>query len=106
MNEIIEQDDRYPEWLKAWNAKAAEIDQQIINFFSGRKEYNAGALDEATTYVRNWWDTQELSPAARTEYEDYKTDSARFRQRIQDRINRLNEKGKLNWKDQSYGAGH
>jgi hypothetical protein len=91
MNEIIEQDDRYPEWLKAWNAKAAEIDQQIINFFSGRKEYNAGALDEATSHVQKWWDTQPLEPAARSEYEQYKNDTGMFRSRVENRIKRLND---------------
>jgi hypothetical protein len=105
VNEIIEQDDRYPEWLKAWNAKATEIDQQIINFFTGRKEYNAGALDEATTHVRDWWDRQELDPATRAEYEQYKSDTGQFRSRVEDRINRLNKSGKLNWGDKSNTAG-
>ena len=105
MNEIIEQDDRYPEWLKAWNAKAAEIDQQIINFFSGKKEYNAGSVDEATTHLRDWWDNQPLEPAVRSEYVRARADDDRFRQRVQDRITRLEADGKLGTPPQSYKAG-
>ena len=60
MNEVIIQDDRYPEWMKAWNAKTAEIDAQLISYVSGGTEQTAEALDNIGTQLQGWWDAQHM----------------------------------------------
>lgn len=105
MNEVIAQDSRYPEWIKAWNAKAAEIDKQIINFFTGKKdyEYTPTSAHELDTHVGHWWDEQGLDANTRSQYEKARSDEF-FSQRVADRVRRLEEEGKLS-RIKSAGGG-
>jgi hypothetical protein len=96
MNEVIEQDNRFPEWLKAWNAKAAEIDEKIINFFTGGRDHNeAGAVNDLSRDISAYWDKQDLDPTARKEYEEARKDEKYMQQRIQSRVDSLNKEGKF-----------
>lgn len=103
MNEIIEQDSRYPEWLKAWNAKAAEIDEQIINFFSGGKDRtDVQNSNGVNTHLASWWDKQDLDSTTRSQYEAARKDEY-FNTRVQNRVRDLEKEGKFNQTEDATG---
>jgi len=97
MNEYIEQDDRYPEWMKAWNARAAEMDQQIIDYFQDTTNQTGEALDNITYQLQDWWDTQKLDPTAKAEYEKAKSDAKLFKAKVENRLVHLVQDGKIAW---------
>jgi hypothetical protein len=104
-NEVIEQDNRFPEWLKAWNAKAAEIDEKIINFFTGGRDHNeAGAVDDLNKDIAGWWDKQDLEPAARKEYDEARKDEKYLRNRVQSRVDALRNEGRFGNNNTATGA--
>jgi hypothetical protein len=103
MNEIVEQDSRYPEWLKAWNAKAAEIDQHIIDFFQG-KERTAGNMEELRGSVQRWWNDQPLSEKAREECQAGCADGNYFGQKLDSRVKYLEQEGRLDGAKRTGGA--
>jgi hypothetical protein len=97
MNENIRQDDRYPEWMKAWNAKAAEIDAEIIDYCRDTTDQTAEAMDEIADKLLNWWDRQQLDPIAHAEYEKARADAKLFRAKVENRVTHLVQDGKIAW---------
>lgn len=97
MNEVIAQDSRYPEWMKAWNARAAEIDQQIIDFFSDKTEQSIETLDELTNNISRWVEKQHMDEAAKAEFAKVKLDAKLFQAQVENRIGHLIQDGKLAW---------
>jgi hypothetical protein len=97
MSEYIEQDSRYPEWMKAWNARAAEIDQEIIDYFQGTVDQTGDAVEEITYRVQDWWDRQKLDPTAKAEYEKAKSDAKLFQAKVENRMVHLVQDGKIAW---------
>lgn len=99
MNEKIVQDSRYPEWMKAWNAKAAEVDQQIINFFQENTAQAGAAFEEFGNLLQDsvqaWWDKQHMDDITRAEYEKAKADAKLFRAQLENRIEHLIQNGKI-----------
>jgi hypothetical protein len=97
MNEVIKQDDRYPEWMKAWNAKAAEIDEQLISYAQGTTEQTAEAMDAIGVKLHGWWDRQQLDAVTRGEYEKVKADAALYKAQVENRVAHLVQDGKISW---------
>lgn len=95
MNLTIDPDPRYPEWMKAWNARAAEIDQQIIDYFEENAEQTSEALVRIGDKLAAWWDAQHLGAEARAEFEKAKADAKLFRATVENRITHLIEDGKI-----------
>jgi hypothetical protein len=95
MNEVIKQDDRYPEWMKAWNAKSLEIDAQLISFCLDTTEHTGEALDAIGLKLQDWWDQQLLDDITKAEYEQAKKDTALFKAQIESRIAHLVQDGKI-----------
>lgn len=94
MNEIIQQDNRYPEWLKAWNAKVTEIDQQIIDFFQGKPVRTPEQLSELNTHMQGWWDRQDLDAITKAQYQEVLRDQA-FRKQVEARVKFLEAERKF-----------
>lgn len=96
MNETINQDERYPEWMKAWNARTAEIDQQILDYFDANLRQTGVALDNIAEHIQQWLEQQEIDAQARAEQaREAAEDKARLAERIQQRIDRLEAEGLL-----------
>jgi hypothetical protein len=100
MNEVIEQDSRYPEWMKAWNAKVAEIDQQIIDFFQG-KDRTPDNIRTLRGEIRRWWETQPLDEKARHEYLEGSSDDNYFGGKVENRVRQLEQEGRFGQSTQS-----
>ena len=95
MNEVIVQDNRYPEWMKAWNAKTAEIDEQLISYCSATTEQTSEAMDNIGLQLQGWWDKQHLDDITKAEYEKAKADSVLFKAQVENRIAHLVQDGKI-----------
>jgi len=105
MNKLIEQDDRYPEWMKAWNARAAEIDAQIIDYCENATEQSAGAINEVYDKLLAWWDRQHLDDITRAEWEKVKADARLYRAKVDNRVQHLIQDGKIAWAKRARKAG-
>jgi hypothetical protein len=105
MNEVYQQDDRYPEWMKAWNARTAEIDQQLIDYCRDTLVQTEDAAEEIYRKLVAWWDRQHLEPQARAEYEQAKADQQRLRAQVEHRLAHLNEDGRIAWAQRTRVAG-
>lgn len=105
MNETIQQDERYPEWMKAWNAKAAEIDEQIISYFTENTEQTSEAVDNIGMQLQGWWDKQTLDDVTRAEYLNAKSDAKLFTAKVENRITHLVQDGKIKWAKHNAEAG-
>lgn len=95
MNEFIEQDPRYPEWMKAWNARAVEIDQQIIDYYLVTKVHAAEALEEMGRRLHLWWERQHMDAAARRQYENMRADDEAFQEQLNKRVQALILEGRI-----------
>jgi hypothetical protein len=96
MNEVVVQDSRYPEWMKAWNSKIVEMDQQLIDYVGETSAQTVDALEEIAHKVMGWWDRQHMSAEARAEYEREKlAEREAIKARIENRVEFLEKEGKI-----------
>jgi hypothetical protein len=96
MNEVVVQDNRYPEWMKAWNAKIAELDHELIDYVGETSAQTVDALEEIVHKVVAWWDRQHMSAEARSEYEREKaSERAAIRARVENRVEFLEKEGRI-----------
>jgi hypothetical protein len=89
------QNENYPAWMNEWNAKASEIDDQIIDFFKDLPEHTSEAWDSATERLQAWWDKQTIDDKAREEFAELKANTAKLTEKIQTRVKELVDEGRL-----------
>jgi len=95
MNEVIVQDERFPEWMKAWNAKTAEVDQQLLDYFQENTQQTAEAWDNVVQRIAAWWEKQHMDPVMRAELASANADEAHFREQNEKRVQQLVADGRL-----------
>jgi hypothetical protein len=105
MNETITQDARYPEWMKAWNAKGAEIDQQIIDFCATNAEQTSDSLDLIGAKLQSWWDKQHLDEIVSAEWQKVRADAVLYRAQVNNRLQHLIADKKIAWAKRESAAG-
>lgn len=106
MNEVVVQDSRYPEWMKAWNSKVAELDQQLISYVGETSAQTVDALEEIVHKVTAWWDRQHMSAEARAEYEHEKAaEREAILARVSNRVEFLEKEGKIRREKQMTADG-
>lgn len=85
----------YPAWMNAWNAKAAEIDEEIIDFFRDLPENTSEALENVSEKISAWWDKQTIDDKARAEFAEFKADAKALKEKVGKRVAQLVEEGRL-----------
>lgn len=89
------QDSNYPAWMNAWNEKASEIDDQIIDFFKDLPEHTSEAWEQATEKLHAWWEKQTLDDVAKAEYAKVKADAKLFKAKLENRVEHLIQEGRI-----------
>lgn len=89
------QNTQYPGWTKAWQEKLSEVDEQLVDFYDGKREQTAQALAECREQIQFWFDNQNLEPLARAEWEKVKADTRLLGAEIENRIIHLVQDGRI-----------
>jgi hypothetical protein len=95
MSEITGQDNHHPAWINAWNAKAAEIDEQIISHFHDAAEHTTESLDGLVHNLHQWWERQHMDAEARADYERVRANADILKERLDERMKHLIAEGRL-----------
>jgi hypothetical protein len=95
MDQPTNQNENYPAWMNAWNARAAEIDDEIIEFFKDLPENTSEAWENVTQKLHAWWDKQTIDDKARAEFAEFKADAKAFKAKLDERVKHLIQEGRL-----------
>lgn len=96
MKEALPTEETQRGWLLAWQQRAAEIDQQIIDYYQ-REFVPAGqAIEDLSLQILDWLEQQVLSVQERVELlSTPAVESERLRARIAQRVSELEAEGRI-----------
>ena len=82
-----------------WEQNLEKIDTKLKEFYSDSKYAAKEGYAELENNFKNWMDEQSADSSAKAEWEKLKNDSKMLKDKLQNRVQHLAEKGKIKYSE-------